>query len=196
MRKFLLITLFSSILFSCVGTTSVGIFGSGVSVAYDPRTVGMQIDDSIMQKSLIGRLTLTDKKYIINISVKVIDGNIYISGKVDEPEEKLKIIKMAWETKGVRSVQSTVSIKGNKNFKNTAKDILITSQLRTALIFNKLTKATNYNLDTINGKIYIFGIAMTKDEKEKVISEANEIHGVKEVIPSIYLVEELSRNKS
>ena len=196
MRKFLLITLFSSILFSCVGTTSVGIFGSGVSVAYDPRTVGMQIDDSIMQKSLIGRLTLTDKKYIINISVKVIDGNIYISGKVDEPEEKLKIIKMAWETKGVRSVQSTVSIKGNKKFKNTAKDILITSQLRTALIFNKLTKATNYNLDTINGKIYIFGIAMTKDEKEKVISEANEIHGVKEVIPSIYLVEELSRNKS
>ena len=196
MRKFLLITLFSFILFSCVGTTSVGIFGSGVSVAYDPRTVGMQIDDSIMQKSLIGRLTLTDKKYIINISVKVIDGNIYISGKVDEPEEKLKIIKMAWETKGVRSVQSTVSIKGNKNFKNTAKDILITSQLRTALIFNKLTKATNYNLDTINGKIYIFGIAMTKDEKEKVISEANEIHGVKEVIPSIYLVEELSRNKS
>ena len=196
MRKFLLITLFSFILFSCVGTTSVGIFGSGVSVAYDPRTVGMQIDDSIMQKSLIGRLTLTDKKYIINISVKVIDGNIYISGKVDEPEEKLKIIKMAWETKGVRSVQSTVSIKGNKKFKNTAKDILITSQLRTALIFNKLTKATNYNLDTINGKIYIFGIAMTKDEKEKVISEANEIHGVKEVIPSIYLVEELSRNKS
>jgi len=196
MRKFLLITLLSFILFSCVGTTSVGIFGSGVSVAYDPRTVGMQIDDSIMQKSLIGRLTLTDKKYIINISVKVIDGNIYISGKVDEPEEKLKIIKMAWETKGVRSVQSTVSIKGNKNFKNTAKDILITSQLRTALIFNKLTKATNYNLDTINGKIYIFGIAMTKDEKEKVISEANEIHGVKEVIPSIYLVEELSRNKS
>ena len=196
MRKFLLITLFSFILFSCVGTTSVGIFGSVVSVAYDPRTVGMQIDDSIMQKSLIGRLTLTDKKYIINISVKVIDGNIYISGKVDEPEEKLKIIKMAWETKGVRSVQSTVSIKGNKKFKNTAKDILITSQLRTALIFNKLTKATNYNLDTINGKIYIFGIAMTKDEKEKVISEANEIHGVKEVIPSIYLVEELSRNKS
>ena len=196
MRKFLLITLLSFILFSCVGTTSVGIFGSGVSVAYDPRTVGMQIDDSIMQKSLIGRLTLTDKKYIINISVKVIDGNIYLSGKVDEPEEKLKIIKMAWETKGVRSVQSTVSIKGNKNFKNTAKDILITSQLRTALIFNKLTKATNYNLDTINGKIYIFGIAMTKDEKEKVISEANEIHGVKEVIPSIYLVEELSRNKS
>ena len=196
MKKFLLITLFSSILFSCVGTTSVGIFGSGVSVAYDPRTVGMQIDDSIMQKSLIGRLTLKDKKYIINISVKVIDGNIYISGKVDEPEEKLKIIKMAWETKGARSVQSTVSIKGNKNFKNTAKDILITSQLRTALIFNKLTKATNYTLDTINGKIYIFGIAMTKDEKEKVISEANEIHGVKDVIPSIYLVEELSRNKS
>ena len=182
--------------FSCVGTSSVGIFGSGVSIAYDPRTVGMQIDDSIMQKNLIGRLTLTDKKYIISISAKVLDGNIYLSGKVDEPEEKLKIIKMAWETKGARSVQSTVTIKGNSNFKSTAKDILITSQLRTALIFNKLTKATNYTIDTINGKIYIFGIAMTKKEKEKVISEADQIHGVKDVIPSIYLVEELSRNKN
>ena len=149
-----------------------------------------------MQKNLIGRLTLTDKKYIISISAKVLDGNIYLSGKVDEPEEKLKIIKMAWETKGARSVQSTVTIKGHTNFKSTAKDILITSQLRTALIFNKLTKATNYNIDTINGKIYIFGIAMTKKEKEKVISEANQIHGVKDVIPSIYLVEELSRNKN
>ena len=126
----------------------------------------------------------------------MLDGNIFLSGKADEPEEKLKIIKMAWETKGARSVQSTITIKGKNNFKSTAKDILITSQLRTALIFNKLTKATNYTIDTINGKIYIFGIAMTKDEKEKVISEANQIHGVKDVIPSIYLVKELSRNKN
>ena len=196
MKNIFFILLLALLTFSCVGTSSVGIFGSGVSIAYDPRTVGMQIDDSIMQKNLIGRLTLTDKKYIISISAKVLDGNIYLSGKVDEPEEKLKIIKMAWETKGARSVQSTVTIKGNNNFKSTAKDILITSQLRTALIFNKLTKATNYTIDTINGKIYIFGIAMTKKEKEKVISEADQIHGVKEVIPSIYLVEELSRNKN
>ena len=196
MKNIFFILLLALLTFSCVGTSSVGIFGSGVSVAYDPRTVGMQIDDSIMQKNLIGRLTLTDKKYIISISAKVLDGNIYLSGKVDEPEEKLRIIKMAWETKGARSVQSTVTIKGNNNFKSTAKDILITSQLRTALIFNKLTKATNYTIDTINGKIYIFGIAMTKKEKEKVISEANQIHGVKDVIPSIYLVEELSRNKN
>ena len=196
MKNIFFILVLALLTFSCVGTSSVGIFGSGVSVAYDPRTVGMQIDDSIMQKNLIGRLTLTDKKYIISISAKVLDGNIYLSGKVDEPEEKLKIIKMAWETKGARSVQSTVTIKGNSNFKSTAKDILITSQLRTALIFNKLTKATNYTIDTINGKIYIFGIAMTKKEKEKVISEANQIHGVKDVIPSIYLVEELSRNKN
>ena len=196
MKNIFFILLLALLTFSCVGTSSVGIFGSGVSIAYDPRTVGMQIDDSIMQKNLIGRLTLTDKKYIISISVKVLDGNIYLSGKVDEPEEKLKIIKMAWETKGARSVQSTVTIKGNNNFKSTAKDILITSQLRTALIFNKLTKATNYTIDTINGKIYIFGIAMTKKEKEKVISEAYQIHGVKDVIPSIYLVEELSRNKN
>ena len=196
MKNFLLIAVITFLLYSCVGTSSVGIFGSGVSVAYDPRTVGMQIDDSIMQKNLIGRLTLSDKKYIINIKVKVLDGNIYLSGKVDEPEEKLKIIKMAWETKGARSVQSTVTIKGKTTFKNTAKDILITSQLRTALIFNKLTKATNYTIDTIKGKVYIFGIAMTKDEKEKVIYEANQIHGVEEVVPSIYLVEELSRHKN
>ena len=196
MKNIFFILFLALLIFSCVGTSSVGIFGSGVSVAYDPRTVGMQIDDSIMQKNLIGRLTLTDKKYIISISAKVLDGNIYLSGKVDEPEEKLKIIKMAWETKGARSVQSTVTIKGNNNFKSTAKDILITSQLRTALIFNKLTKATNSTIDTINGKIYIFGIAMTKKEKEKVISEADQIHGVKDVIPSIYLVEELSRNKN
>ncbi len=196
MKKFFLILFLSFLTFSCVGSSSVGIFGSGVSIAYDPRTVGMQIDDSIMQKNLIGRLTLTDKKYIINISAKVLDGNIYLSGKVDEPEEKLKIIKMAWETKGTRSVQSTVTIKGKSNFKSTAKDILITSQLRTALIFNKLTKSSNYTIDTINGKVYVFGIAMTKDEKEKVISEAGQIHGVKDVIPSIYLVEELSRHKN
>ena len=156
----------------------------------------MQIDDSIMQKNLIGRLALTDKKYIINISPKVLDGNIYLSGKVDEPEEKLKIIKTAWETKGARSVQSTITIKGKSNFKSTAKDILITSQLKTALIFNKFTKASNYTIDTIEGKIYIFGIAMTKDEKEKVLSEADQIHGVKDVVPSIYLVEELSRHKN
>ena len=196
MKKNLILIIFSLLLFSCVGSSSVGIFGSGVSVAYDPRTVGMQIDDSIMQKNLMARLTLTDKKYIIDLSTKVIDGNIFLSGKVDEPEEKLKIIKMAWETKGARSVQSVVTIKGKTNFKNTAKDVLITSQLRTALLFNKLTKSSNYTIDTINGKIYIFGIAMTEDEKKKVISEANEIHGVKEVVPSILLVEDLSRNKN
>mgnify|MGYP001323536472 FL=1 len=196
MKKNLILIVFSFFLFSCVGSSSVGIFGSGVSIAYDPRTVGMQIDDSIMQKNLLGRLALTDKKYIIDLSIKVIDGNIFLSGKVDEPEEKLKIIKMAWETKGTRSVQSAVIIKGQTNFKNTAKDVLITSQLRTALLFNKDTKSSNYTIDTINGKIYIFGIAMTKDEKKKVISEANEIHGVKEVVPSILLVEDLSRNKN
>ena len=196
MKKNLILILFSFSLFSCVGSSSVGIFGSGVSIAYDPRTVGMQIDDSIMQKNLLGRLALTDKKYIIDIGIKVIDGNIFLSGKVDEPEEKLKIIKMAWETKGTRSVQSAVIIKGQTNFKNTAKDVLITSQLRTALLFNKDTKSSNYTIDTINGKIYIFGIAITKDEKKKVISEANEIHGVKEVVPSILLVEDLSRNKN
>ena len=158
MKKNLILILIIFLISACVGSSSVGIFGSGVSIAYDPRTVGMQIDDSIMQKNLMGRLALTDKKYIIDLGIKVIEGNIFLSGKVDEPEEKLKIIKMAWETKGTRSVQSAVIIKGQTNFKNTAKDVLITSQLRTALLFNKDTKSSNYTIDTINGKIYIFGI--------------------------------------
>ena len=191
--KLILINL---LLNSCVGSSSVGVFGSGVSVAFDPRTVGMQIDDSIMQKNLIGRLALTEKKYLISLGVKVLDGNIFLSGKVDEPEEKLKITKLAWETKGVRSVKSAINIKGQTNFKNTAKDILITSQLRTAMIFNKSIKASNYNIDTINGKTYIFGIAITKDEKKAVINETKNIYGLKEIIPSIILVEELSRNKN
>ena len=188
--------LISFLLNSCVGSSSVGVFGSGVSVAFDPRTVGMQIDDSIMQKNLLGRLALTEKKYLISLGVKVLDGNIFLSGKVDEPEEKLKITKLAWETKGVRSVKSAINIKGQTNFKNTAKDILITSQLRTAMIFNKSIKASNYNIDTINGKTYIFGISITKDEKKAVINETKNIYGLEEVIPSIILAEDLSRNKN
>ena len=191
--KLILINL---LLNSCVGSSSVGVFGSGVSVAFDPRTVGMQIDDSIMQKNLIGRLALTKKKYLVSLGVKVLDGNIFLSGKVDEPEEKLKITKLAWETKGVRSVKSAINIKGQTNFKNTAKDILITSQLRTAMIFNKSIKSSNYNIDTINGKTYIFGISITKDEKKEVINETKNIYGLQEVISSIILVEDLSRNKN
>jgi len=190
--KLILINL---LLNSCVGSSSVGVFGSGVSVAFDPRTVGMQIDDSIMQKNLIGRLALTEKKYLISLGVKVLDGNIFLTGKVDEPEEKLKITKLAWETKGVREVKNAITIKGSSNFKQTAKDILITSQLRTALIFNKKTKARNYTLETINKKIYIFGIAMDNEEKKEVLLEAEKIYDVEKVIPSIYLVTELSRNK-
>ena len=196
MKKYLTFLLLFCFLYSCVGSSSVGIFGSGVSVAYDPRTVGMQIDDSIMQKNLTARLALAEKKYLIYISTKVIDGNIFLSGKVEEPEEKLKIIKLAWETKGVRSVKTAITIKGETNFKNSAKDALITTQLKTAMIFNRDIKATNYNLDTINGKTYIFGISMTSEEKRKVIEEAQEIYGLKEVIPSIILVKELSRNKN
>ena len=191
--KLILINL---LLNSCVGSSSVGVFGSGVSVAFDPRTVGMQIDDSIMQKNLMGRLALTEKKYLISLGVKVLDGNIFLSGKVDEPEEKLKITKLAWETKGVRSVKSAINIKGQTNFKNTAKDILITSQLRTAMIFNKSIKSSNYNIDTINGKTYIFGISITKDEEKEVINETKNIYGLQEVISSIILVEDLSRNKN
>ena len=178
-----------------VSCTSVGRFGTGVDITFDPRTIGMQIDDTIMQKNLSARLALTDKRYFLSIQSEVIDGRIFLSGRVQEPEEKIKITKIAWETKGVRSVKNAITIKGQSNFKNTAKDILITSQLRSALIFNKQTKARNYTLETINQNVYIFGIASDENEKKAVIDEANKIYDVKKVIPSIYLVSELSRNK-
>ena len=175
--------------------SSVGRFGTGVDITFDPRTIGMQIDDTIMQKNLSARLALSDKKYFLSIQSEVLDGRIFLSGKVDNAEEKIKITKMAWETKGVRSVKNAITIKGQSNFKNTAKDILITSQLRTALILNKKTKARNYTLETVNQNIYIFGIAMYRDEKQQVINEASKIYDVKEIYPSIYLATELSRNK-
>ncbi len=188
--------IFSILIFSMLAScTSIGQFGAGVDITFDPRTIGMQIDDTIMQKNLSARLALADKKYFISISSEVRDGNIFLSGKVDEPEEKIKITKMAWETKGVRSVKNAITIKGQTSFKKTAKDVLITSQLRSALIFNKKTKARNYTLETINKNIYIFGIAMDEAEKKEVINEANKIYDVKNIYPSIYLASELSRNK-
>ena len=192
MKKIFNILLIIFILNSC---SSIGRFGAGVDITFDPRTIGMQIDDAIMQKNLSARLALTDKKYFVSIQSEVRDGHIFLSGKVDKPEEKIKITKMAWETNGVRSVKNAITIKGQSNFKSTAKDILITSQLRSALIFNKKTKARNYTLETINKNIYIFGIAMSQDEKKEVINEANKIYDVEKVIPSIYLATELSRTK-
>ena len=175
--------------------SSIGKFGAGVDITFDPRTIGMQIDDTIMQKNLSARLALADKKYFLTIKSEVRDGNIFLSGRVDEPEEKIKITKIAWETNGVRSVKNAITIKGQTNFKSTAKDILITSQLRSALIFNKKTKARNYTLETVNKNIYIFGIAMNEEERKEVINEANKIYDVEKVYPSIYLATELSRSK-
>jgi len=188
---FLLIILINN----CAGTASRGVFGTGVSVSLDPRSLGTQIDDSIMQKNLAARLALHEKTYLLLIKVKVLDGRIFITGKVDDPEEKLKITKLAWETKGVRSVKNDVRIKEEFNFQQSAKDILITSQLRSAIIFNKDIKATNYQIDTYKKKIYIYGIAHTSDERKKVISEAKEILDVEEVIASILLVEDLRVQK-
>ena len=187
--------IFLFLLVTTCGKSTFSTFGRGVSIGFDPRTVGMQIDDTIMQKNLVARLTLADKKYFLYIQIEILDGRIFLTGKVNKPEEKIKITKMAWETKGVRSVKNAITIKGQSNFKRTAKDILITSQLRTALIFNKLIKSGNYTLETINKKIYIFGIANDDKEKKEVINEANKIYDVDVVIPTIYLVSELSRNK-
>jgi len=183
------------LLSSCVGSSTSGIFGTGVSVALDPRTLGTQIDDSIMQKNLQARLILKEKRYLINISVKVLDGRIFLGGKVNKPEEKLKITKMAWETKGARSVKNNIAIKQKFSLKNVTKDVLITSQLRTALIFNKNVKASNFNIDTINQKTYIFGIAHSESEKKEIIQEAKQIVDLKELVTSILMVSDLSRQK-
>ena len=176
---------------SCVGTSSTGIFGTGVTVAMDPRTLGTQIDDSIMDKSLDAKLLSTNRSYLLNVKTKIIDGRIFITGKVDTVEEKLKITKMAWEIKGARSVKNDLKIKDDFNFKQSAKDLLITSQLKSALIFNKKTKAVNYNIDTYKETIYIYGIAETSEEKDEVIEEAKQILDVKDVIASILLVDDL-----
>ena len=195
LKKNIIILFLTVSLGACVGSSSSGIFGTGVSVALDPRTLGTQIDDSIMQKNLIARLVLAEKKYFVKISVKVLDGRIFLGGKVDEPEEKLNITKMAWETKGTRSVKNNIRIKQKFSFKNIALDILITSQLKTALILNKNVKAANFNIDTINQKIYVFGIAHDENEKAQIIKEAKQIVDVKEVVTSILMVSDLSRQR-
>ena len=193
--KFILVIFIGIILSGCVGVSSQGIFGTGVSIALDPRTVGTQIDDSIMQKNLTGKMVIKDKKYLLIVKSKVLDGRIFLTGKVDNPEEKLQLTKLAWEIKGTRSVRNDIKIKEEFNFKRSAKDILITSQLRTALIFNKNIKATNYQIDTYKKKIYVYGIALTSEEKDLVISEAKEILDVEDVIASIILVEDLRIQK-
>ena len=194
-NRFFKIILFLILLSSCVGVSSTGIFGTGVSVALDPRSVGTQMDDSLMQKNLATRILVKDKKYLLSVKSKVLDGKIFLTGKVDSPEEKLILTKLAWEPKGARSVRNDIKIKEEFSFKRSAKDVLITSQLRTALILNKNIKATNYQIDTYKKKIYIYGIALTSDEKDLVISEAKEILDVKDVVASILLVEDLRIQK-
>jgi osmotically-inducible protein OsmY len=186
-NKILILLFFGFILSGCAGVSSSGIFGTGVSVAIDPRSLGTQIDDSLMQKNLTARILLLNKNYLLSVKSKVLDGRIFLTGKVDEPEEKLKLTKIAWETNGVRSVRNDIKIKEAFNFKQSAKDLLITSQLR----LNKEIKATNYQIDTYKKKIYIYGISQTKDEKDLVITEAKEILDVEDVIASILLVDNL-----
>ncbi len=194
--RIFLISLIFLIFTGCIGISSKGVFGTGVSVALDPRSLGTQIDDSVMQKSLATRLVLRDKDHLLSVSTKVLDGRIFLTGKVEDPEEKLQITKLAWETKGVRSVKNDIKLKEDFNFQQSAKDLLITSQLRTALIFNKKVKATNYQIDTYKKKIFIYGISLTGDEKKEVISEAKEILDVEDVIASIILVEDLRIQKN
>jgi|TARA_B100001540_G_scaffold307682_1_gene321279 osmotically-inducible protein OsmY len=195
-NKIFLIFLISLLLSGCAGVSSKGIFGTGVSIAFDPRSVGTQIDDSIMQKNLSARILLLDKKYLLSVKSKVLDGRIFLTGKVENPEEKLKLTKLAWETVGTRSVRNDIKIKEAFNFQQSAKDLLITSQLRTALILSKKIKATNYQIDTYKKKIYIYGISITVEEKEEVIKEAKDILDVEDIIASILLVDDLRIQKN
>ena len=195
MRKNFILLFFFLLLNSCVGSSTSGVFGTGVSVALDPRTLGTKIDDAIMQKNLQTRLALTEKTYLVTLSVKVLDGRIFLGGKVDEPEEKLIITKLAWETKGSRSVKNNIVIKQKFSFINTAKDVLITSQLRTAMIINKNITAANFNIDTVNQKTYVFGIAHNNNEKKEIIQEAKQIVDLKELVTSILMVSDLSRQR-
>ena len=195
-NKIFLIGLVFLIFTGCVGISSKGIFGSGVSIAFDPRSLGTQIDDSVMQKNLSARMILKDKSYLVSVSTNVLDGRIFLTGKVEKPEEKLQLTKLAWETKGARSVKNDIKIKEEFNFKQSAKDLLITSQLRAALIFNNQIKATNYQIDTYKKNIYIYGIALTAEERKAVISEAKEILDVDDVIASIVLVKSLRIQKN
>ena len=195
-NKLINIILILILLNGCVGASSKGVFGTGVSIALDPRTVGTQIDDGIMDKNLDAKLLLMNKNYFLSVSTKVLDGRIFITGKVDNPEEKLKITKLAWETAGARSVKNDLKIKEEFNFKQSAKDVLITSQLRTAIVFNKKVKSSNYSIDTYKKKIYIYGIAESKEEQSLVIEEAKQILDVEDVISSILLVEDLRIQKN
>ena len=194
--RIFLIGFFLLLFTGCVGISSKGVFGSGVSIAFDPRSLGTQIDDSVMQKNLSTRMILRDKSYLLSVNTKVIDGRIFLTGKVDNPEEKLHLTKLAWETKGTRSVKNDIKIKEEFNFKQSAKDLLITSQLRAALIFNRQIKATNYQIDTYKKKIFIYGISLTSEERKEAINEAKEILDVEDVIASIILVEDLRIQKN
>ena len=195
-NRIFFLTLIYLIFTGCVGTSSKGIFGTGVSIALDPRSIGTKIDDSVMQKNLGARLILKDRSYLLAVNTKVLDGRIFLTGAVENPEEKLQLTKLAWETKGVRSVKNDIKIKEDFNFKQSAKDLLITSQLRTALIFNKKIKSNNYQIDTYKKKIFIYGISLTPEEKNEVIVEAKEILDVEQVVASIVLVENLRIQKN
>ena len=195
-NRIFLISLIFLTFTGCVGISSKGIFGSGVSIAFDPRSLGTQIDDSVMQKNLLGKLILRDKSYLLSINTKVLDGRIFLTGKVQDSEEKLQLTKLAWETKGVRSVRNDIKVKEKFNFKQSTKDLLITSQLRAALIFSKNIRATNYQIDTFKKKVFIYGIALTSEERTEVIKEAKEVLDVEDVIASIILVEDLRIQKN
>lgn len=195
MKKIILVIFSCFVLYNCIGVTSTGVLGTGVSVYTDPRSLGTQIDDSIMQKSLRIKIAQVKGKYFINVSTKVIDGHIFIKGTVDTFEEKILLTKLAWKIEGARSVKNNLKVKNKFSLKNEAKDLLITSQMKVALLSNRKVKSVNYQINTVNQIIYIFGIASNEDERREVINEAKQILEVKKIDHTIYLVSDLSQNK-
>jgi len=194
--KKIVITFFSFlILTGCVGVGSEGVLGTGVSIYLDPRSLGTQIDDSIMQKSLLIRIAKTDKKYILDVSPKVVDGHIFLTGVVEKVDEKILMTKLAWKTEGARSVKNNIEVKDKFSLKNYSQDVLISSQMKVALLANKKISMSNYQVNTVNQVIFIFGIAANEAERREVMNEASLIKDVKSVDATIFLVDDLSKNK-
>jgi osmotically-inducible protein OsmY len=190
--KFIKVILISLFLTSCIGNITSTVFGVGVNINLDPRSPGLYLDDKLAE-TIITKKIVSHNYKLVFLNVKVIDGTAILSGRVERAEDKLKMTKFAWETAGIKAVRNDIVIADQTSFQQRAKDILISSQLSTALLLNKKINSRNYNLETINGKVYIYGMARTTEELDEVIKEAKLIPGVAEVVPSIILADNLSR---
>ena len=162
MNKTLKIILLITILYGCVpvvGVSTVGAIKTGVQISSDPRTFGTMVDDSIIEKAFKIKITQLENKYFLTVKGKSLDGRFFIKGEINSIDEKILMTKLAWETNGVRSVQNNLAVKDETTWRDKAQDILITSQLKVALVGNKNVKSGNFQVTTVNQNLYVFGIA-------------------------------------